>query len=156
MTNDEQERCKSCGGRFRGEGLCCCAEGAKIDRGAEIRDKGAIGECFQPRCDQRADVDGWCDEHSEQFKKYGAHHMVGSVGPREPVPLVSGGPCLLRWRITAPDGRVLHVYAPSREAAEEVVTLVRGVPGGVTIEQVADDEKIGPSVFGTEKKDAIR
>ena len=77
--------CKACGGHFLSDvgyaSLCRCAEGAKVDRGAELRYKESIGQCFQTGCASKADVDGWCDEHSVQFKKYGTHHPVGPTGP---------------------------------------------------------------------------
>jgi hypothetical protein len=80
MTN-----CKACGGAF-GAGaiaLCSCSEGAKIDRGAELRYKSLVGECAQTGCSARADVDGWCDDHSAQFKRYGTHHPTGPYGPKQ-------------------------------------------------------------------------
>jgi hypothetical protein len=84
--------CKACGGGLAGSNstaLCCCAEGAKTDRGAELRHKASIGQCYQAGCAASADVDGWCDDHSEQFKKFGTHHAVGPYGPGSPGP--SGG-----------------------------------------------------------------
>ena len=54
------------------------------ERGAELRRKGAIGQCFQTGCENSADVDGWRDQHSEQFKKYGTHHPVGMTGSGPP------------------------------------------------------------------------
>jgi len=84
--------CKACGGGLAGSNstaLCCCVEGAKTDRGAELRYKSSIKQCFQTGCVAPADVDGWCDDHSEQFKKYGTHHPVGPYGPG--VPFKGGG-----------------------------------------------------------------
>jgi hypothetical protein len=75
--------CRACGGGFVAHpthGLCSCGEGAKVDRGAALRYKSSIGQCCQTGCEARADVDGWCDEHSEQFKRYGTHHLVGGHG----------------------------------------------------------------------------
>jgi hypothetical protein len=40
--DDPKTLCKACGGGFFGSrtrNLCCCAEGAKVDRGAELREK---------------------------------------------------------------------------------------------------------------------
>ncbi len=78
--------CKSCGGVFLqepGRALCCCAAGAKVDRGAELRHKQSIGQCYMAGCYARADVDGWCDDHSVQFKTYGTHYAVGAQGARQ-------------------------------------------------------------------------
>lgn len=85
--DDPKTLCKACGGGLAGSrtrNLCSCAEGAKVDRGAELRYKGLTGECLQSGCSARADVDGWCDEHSDQFKRYGTHHAVGPTGPPPP------------------------------------------------------------------------
>lgn len=84
VPDDPQFLCKACGGGLAGSNsrsLCCCAEGAKTDRGAELRYKSSIKQCLQSGCLAAADVDGWCDEHSGQFKKFGTHHPVGPYGP---------------------------------------------------------------------------
>lgn len=86
---NEQVSCAACGGWFRSPdglhimslaGACCCAEGAKIDEGARIRHRVAVRRCLDPNCSDSAAVDGWCDNHSEQFKRFGTHHPVGSRG----------------------------------------------------------------------------
>lgn len=79
---DPKTICKACGHGFtaRSRCLCNCAEGAKTDEGARLRYKSSIRQCFQTECAARADVDGWCDEHSWQFKEYGTRHPVGSIG----------------------------------------------------------------------------
>jgi hypothetical protein len=85
--DDPKTLCRACGGGLAGSrtrNLCCCAEGAKVDRGAELRYKSLIGECSQAGCHARADVDGWCDEHSNQFKRFGTHNPVGPYGPGKP------------------------------------------------------------------------
>jgi len=85
--DDPKTLCKACDGGLAGSrtrNLCCCAEGAKTDRGAELRYKELLGQCFESGCSARADVDGWCDEHSVQFKTYGTHHCVGPTGPAPP------------------------------------------------------------------------
>jgi hypothetical protein len=87
MTNPN-EFCATCGGGFfagtRVVGLCCCAEGAKLNRGAELRYKETIRQCYQTGCTAKADVDGWCDDHSHQFKTYGTHCCVGPTGSNGP------------------------------------------------------------------------
>jgi hypothetical protein len=75
--------CEACGGSFlrvRHLHLCCCVGGAKLDRGAELRYKSSINQCYQTGCAANADVDGWCDKHSVQFKTYGTHCCVGPTG----------------------------------------------------------------------------
>lgn len=81
---DPEQLCKACGGLLWGSlrELCECAEGAKRHRGAELRYKSRIGQCFRPGCEERAGVDGWCDNHSVQFLRYGTHNPVGSQGSR--------------------------------------------------------------------------
>lgn len=85
--DDPSTLCPACGGGFAGSrkrSLCCCAEGAKVDRGAELRHKSSSGQCYRTGCDQRADVDGWCDEHSWQFQNFGTHHPQGAQGAQGP------------------------------------------------------------------------
>jgi len=86
---DPATLCKDCGGWFRSPpgthamslaGACCCAQGAKIDEGAYLRWKPTTGKCLEKGCDAAAHCDGWCDEHSAQFKRFGTHYAVGPHG----------------------------------------------------------------------------